>query len=378
MKFLNLILASIVSITQANEGNYIISFKKEQRSTFDSHVASITDLFISRSANNNTILHKYEHILTGVAARLDDATLAKVKILPNVARVEEDGIAKISAIQYGAPWGLARVSHRNTLDSTNKDQYVYNPDAGLGTTVYVLDTGINTNHIEFGGRATWGANFIQGSSSVDDHGHGTHCAGTVGSNAYGVAKKAKLVAVKVLDSNGSGPWSSIIAGFNWVVQNAKGTKNIISISIGGDKNASVDQALTDTYAAGIFVAVAAMNENRDACLVSPASAVNSFTVGATDINDQKASFSNWGTCVDILAPGVDVLSTGITSNTATKVMSGTSMATPHVAGLAATLLSQGVTFPNLRSTLQNLSTYQTINGFSANTPNLLANNGYNN
>jgi cerevisin len=374
---LSLLLASLVAIAQAHDDRYIISFKKEQRSTFDSHVASISDLFTSRS-NANSILYKYEHVLTGVTVKLDNSTLAKVKALPNVARVEEDGIAKAIAVQNGAPWGLARISHRNTLDNTNNAQYVYNPNAGAGATVYVVDSGINTNHVDFGGRASWGANFVEGSPNADGHGHGTHCAGTVGSNTYGVAKKANIVAVKVLDINGQAPWSVVIAGLNWVAQNAVGNKNVISISIGGDKNDSVNQALTDAYAAGIFVAVAAGNENRDACLVSPASAVNSFTVAASDINDQKASFSNWGTCVDIIAPGVDVLSTGITSNTATKVMSGTSMATPHVAGLAATLLSQGVTFPNLRSTLQNLSTYQVINGFSANTPNLLANNGYNN
>lgn len=389
MKFASLILCSLVSIAQGEDNRYIITFKKSEAgasvaastaantNSFESNVDSITNLFTAYSTSNN-ILHKYDTILSGIAATLDNSTLAKVKALPNVESVEEDGIAHALAVQNNAPWGLARISHRNRLDNSNYQKYEYSPNAGEGTTVYVVDSGININHEDFGGRAKWGANFIYGSPNVDGHGHGTHCAGTVGGNTFGVAKKAKIVAVKVLDGNGKAPWSVIIAGLNWVAQNARGDRNVISLSIGGDRNEAVNRAVTDAYARGIFVAVAAGNENRDACIVSPASAVNSFTVGATDVYDRKASFSNWGECVDILAPGVDVLSAGIAHNRATQVMSGTSMAAPHVAGLASTLLSQGVTFSNLRSTLLNTGSKNLIRGFSRNTRNILANSGFTN
>jgi cerevisin len=377
MKVSNLIYFTLLALTEAHDNRYIIRFKKEQRTSFQSHIASVTDLFTQRNSNN-TVLHEYDSVLTGMAAKLDAATLEKVKTLSNVELVEEDGIAHGGAVQNGAPWGLARVSHRGKLDSSNNAQYLYDPNAGAGVTVYVMDTGIKIGHVDFEGRATWGANFVSGAPNYDDHGHGTHCAGTVGSKTYGVAKKVNLVAVKVLNSNNQGAWSDIIAGFNWVAKNAKGNKNVISISIGGDKNTSVDQALNDAYAAGILVVVAAMNDNKDACQVSPGSADSSFTVGATDVNDQKASFSNWGKCVDILAPGVNVLSTGTASETASRVMSGTSMATPHIAGLAATLLSQGTTFANLKTALTNLGTKNAISGFNSDTKNILGFNGYSN
>jgi cerevisin len=373
---LNIIL--LASIFQAATNQYIISFKKEFRSDFNDHVDSVTSLFsTTRSGeSNNTIIHKFDQVLVGMAAKLDDETLEKVKNLPNVEKVEVDGIAKAFAVQRNAPWGLARISHRGRLNSKNQGEYLHDTNAGQGINVYVLDSGINIHHRDFGGRAKWGANFIPGSPNIDGHGHGTHCAGTVGSNTYGVAKKANLIAVKVLGHNGQGHWSSIIAGFNWAVQNSKGRNAVISVSIGGDRNWAVNQAVADAVNNGIFVVSAAGNENRDACLVSPASSPHSFTVGATDIYDRKASFSNWGRCVNILAPGVDVLSTAIGHNSNTQYMSGTSMACPHVAGLAAQLLSQGVPFHNLKSTLLNMGTKNAIGNFWQ-TQNILGFNGQN-
>ncbi|KXN70425.1 subtilisin-like protein, partial [Conidiobolus coronatus NRRL 28638] len=203
MKVANLIYFTLLALAEAHDNRYIIRFKKEQRTSFQSHVSSVTNLFTERNSNN-TVLHEYDSVLTGMAAKLDAATLEKVKALPNVEFVEEDGIAYGEAVQNGAPWGLARVSHRGKLDNSNNAQYLYDPNAGAGVTVYVMDTGIKIGHVDFEGRATWGANFVSGAPNYDDHGHGTHCAGTVGSKTYGVAKKANLVAVKVLNSNNQG------------------------------------------------------------------------------------------------------------------------------------------------------------------------------
>ena len=279
--------------------------------------------------------------------------------------------------QSGAPWGLGRISHK-VKGST---QYVYDTTAGSGTRVYVVDTGINTAHTQFGGRAVWGQNFISGSANTDENGHGTHCAGTVGGSTYGVAKKATLVAVKVLDADGSGSNSGVISGVQWVGTNAKSlglsSKSVLSMSLGGSFSSALNSAVQSTISAGVTVVVAAGNENQNAANVSPASAPNAITVGATDINDARASFSNFGAVLDVFAPGVSILSAWMGSNTATNTISGTSMACPHVAGLAAYLIAlEGLSTPAaVASRIKALALTGKVTSPGTSSPNLLAYNG---
>lgn len=241
--------------------------------------------------------------------------------------------------QVEAPWGLGRISHK----AKGQNVYVYDNSAGSGTTIYVIDTGVSTGHVEFTGRARIGANFVSGESSADGNGHGTHCAGTAASRKYGVAKNANIVGVKVLGADGSGSNSQVLAGINWAVNDAKNnnrlSKSVISMSLGGGYSQQSNDAVAQAVRAGVFVAVAAGNEGENAANSSPASEPSVCTVGASDINDTFAYFSNYGSLVDIIAPGVNVLSTWIGSNTATNTISGTSMATPHIAGLAAYLIA---------------------------------------
>jgi cerevisin len=356
---------------EAIPGQYILSFDKNARSTYESQVESVTSLFTSRDGSNR-LLHKFDTAFYGISAKLDAETLEKVKALPHVKKVEQDGVAKAYIAQSNAPWGLARVGQRAKLGSA---PYTYNhANGGEGVTVFVLDTGVNTSHVDFGGRATWGTTTDDGSSDADGNGHGTHCAGTIAGNTYGVAKKANIVAVKVLGDDGSGSWSGVIAGIDWVTKHSA-DKKVISMSLGGGKNDALNQAVTAAINAGVVTVVAAGNENQDACNVSPASTPGAITVGATDVNDRKASFSNYGKCVDILAPGVNVLSAWIGSNTATNSISGTSMATPHVAGLAATVFSQGASASEVDARLKSIGTKNAITGFNTATPNVLGFNG---
>jgi cerevisin len=364
------------SFIEAQNKRYIIGFKKNASTSIASNLDSI-DNTITGTLTNNTDVRIFDGILFGMTAILSGLESVLVRALPNVAFVEEDGIATGAEIQSGASWGLGRISHSNLLDWNTYDKYNYDPNSGNDVTVYIIDTGVNVNHVDFEGRAVFGANFVRGSSNYDENGHGTHCAGTIGSKTYGVAKKARLVSVKVFDKNNRGSWSNVVAGFNWAVKNARGKKAIISYSGGGGVSQAMDRAASDAYDSGVFVIAAALNDNKDACNYSPGRSNKVLTVGATDINDKKASFSNWGKCVDILAPGVGLISTGISSNNATKVLSGTSMAAPHIAGLAATFLSQGVSFSNLKSILINTGTKNVISGFASDTPNILGNNGYN-
>ncbi|SNR25001.1 Peptidase inhibitor I9 [Actinoplanes regularis] len=212
------------------------------------------------------------------------------------------------------------------------------PVTANGVTAYVLDTGINTAHSDFGGRATSGYDFVDRDQDANDcNGHGTHVAGTVGGATYGVAKDAKLVGVKVLGCNGSGSFSDFIAGVDWVTEHAQ-LPAVANMSIGGPRSKALDDAVDRSIARGVTYVIAAGNDSKDACQVSPADTANAITVGAVDSNDQRASFSNYGSCLDLFAPGVNITSASNTSNTGTKVMSGTSMASPHVAGAAALVL----------------------------------------
>ncbi|KAK4039878.1 peptidase S8/S53 domain-containing protein [Parachaetomium inaequale] len=314
----------------------------------------------------------------GFAGKLEAALLDEIRLLPEVEYVEEEAIFTINAYvsQSGAPWGISRISHKAKGSTT----YVYDDSAGEGTCAYVIDTGIYTGHSQFGGRATFAANFVD-SSNTDGNGHGTHVAGTIGSSSYGVAKKTKLYAVKVLGSDGSGSTSGVVAGINFVAEDApkrscpKGV--VANMSLGGSYSASINRAAAALVDAGVFMAVAAGNDNTNAADYSPASEASVCTVGATDKNDAKASYSNYGTVVDIQAPGSNILSTWIGGSSATNTISGTSMASPHIAGLGAYLLAlEGQKTPaELCNYIKTSAISGAISGVPSGTTNRLAFNG---
>ncbi|KAF9199156.1 hypothetical protein BGZ49_010764 [Haplosporangium sp. Z 27] len=320
-----------------------------------------------------TIGHQY-HSFRSFSATVNSAALKELMASDDVEFVEQDQIVTISTLQQNNPpsWGLRRVSQRQNNPSA---PFYYQNQAGAGVTAYVIDTGINTGHVEFGGRAVMGANFIQGSANTDENGHGSHVSGTIGGATFGVAKRVNLVGVKVLDARGSGAFSGIIAGMDWVARRARGTKAVVNMSLGGGKSQAVDQALTNLYNSGIPSIVAAGNDpNADACNGSPSGAQGSFTIGASDINDRVASFSSFGQCVDIFGPGVNIKSAWIGSSTATNTISGTSMATPHVVGVAALLLSSDSSLNTAQSVYDRLlqtATTNVIQGYLNGSPNRL-------
>jgi PKD repeat protein len=288
--------------------------------------------------------YTYQHAIKGFAATIPGSAASAIARNPNVAWVEADGVVQLDGDQAGPPsWGLDRIDQR-TLPLS--DSYHYDA-TGAGVTAYIIDTGIRISHVDFGGRATYGYDAVDGSLPADDcHGHGTHVAGTVGGTNLGVAKGVSLVAVRVLDCRGSGSWSGVIAGIDWVTANHTGSAPAVAnMSLGGGASSSVDAAVQRSIADGVSYAIAAGNGNRggvaqDACGSSPARVPEAMTIGATTSTDVKASWSNYGPCVDWFAPGVGITSAWATSDTATYTISGTSMATPHTAGVAALYLQQ--------------------------------------
>ncbi|MGH3741386.1 MAG: S8 family peptidase [Micromonosporaceae bacterium] len=272
-------------------------------------------------------LHTYKTALKGFAAKLSRAQLESLQGNPQVAAIEEDGVVHADTTQTDEPWGLDRIDQRQ-LPLSSSYHYTHQ---GKGVKAYVIDTGIQAGHPTFGTRAK-SVFDATGGTGRDCNGHGTHVAGTIGGKRWGVAKLAQLRGVRVLDCNGSGTFSGVIAGVDWVTRNHV-KPAVANMSLGGSESASVDNAVTAMTQAGVFTAVAAGNSNANACLSSPSGAANVTSVAASDKTDTKASFSNHGSCVDVYAPGVDVRSAWL--NGTTNTISGTSMASPHVAGAAA-------------------------------------------
>jgi len=287
-----------------------------------------------------TARYTYTAALNGFAATLNPGQLTALQQNPNVSYIEQDAEVSLETTQSGATWGIDRIDQRARPISGT---YTY-ASTGAGVTAYIIDTGIRLSHSEFAGRATSGFDAVDGGSADDCNGHGTHVAGTVGGSTYGVAKGVSLVAVRVLDCSGSGTTSGVIAGIDWVTGDHQGsTPAVANMSLGGGASSSLDQAVRNSITDGVSYAIAAGNGNRvgiaqDACKTSPARVTEAMTIGATDKTDKKTSWSNYGTCVDWFAPGLSITSSWNTSDTATNTISGTSMATPHTAGVAALYL----------------------------------------
>ncbi|KAF9993731.1 hypothetical protein BGZ79_001583 [Entomortierella chlamydospora] len=381
-----LLLAAVIALVQAaplvkNNGgkpiadSYIVVLKNGH--TADSFQSKFDDIAGRHNGNGikPSIYHRYGKV-PGFAAKFGAAALKEIMASEEVDYVEQDSIVTIQGTQTSPPsWGLTRVSERN-LDLTQP--YLYNNAAGEGVTAYVVDTGVYVNHSEFGGRATFGANFISGSEDTDENGHGTHVSGTIGGTTYGIAKKVNIVGVKVLNASGSGSTSGVIAGMDWVAANAVAGKSVVNMSLGGGKSQAIDDAAGRLYAANIPLIVAAGNdETADACDGSPSGAPNTFAVAASDNTDTTAYFTSWGSCVSIFGPGVDITSAWIGSPDGSNTISGTSMATPHVVGVAASYLSQG-NFASAQALFDKLTSTATpnkIQGDLKGSPNKLVYNG---
>lgn len=314
------------------------------------------------AAHGGTVHYTYQHAIKGFAATLPAAAARALESNPNVRYVAQD--EQVKAVQVGS-WGLDRVDQR---DLPLNGSYTYN-QSGAGVTVYVIDTGIETSHWDFGGRASAGYD-AYGGNAQDCNGHGTHVAGTVGGASYGVAKSVGLVSVRVLDCDGYGTWSGVIAGIDWVRYYRSGPA-VANLSLGGGAYQAADDAIENLVASGVTVAVAAGNWGDDACYYSPARAPSALTVGATDQYDQQTYYSNWGGCVDLYAPGDGITSAWLYGGTNT--ISGTSMASPHVAGTAALYLqtNPSASPATVGSAVLNNATPGRLYSLGAGSPNLL-------
>ncbi|MFD0691322.1 S8 family peptidase [Actinomadura fibrosa] len=341
---------------QGVAGQYIVTLKSGES----------VNATVSKRGIRTTL--RFGKVLNGFAAKLSSDQLTKLRRTPGVASIEQDAVVHASTTQSNPPsWGIDRIDQTN-LPLSNS--YTYNA-TGAGVYAYIIDTGIYTSHSQFGGRAT-NVYDATGGNGVDCNGHGTHVAGTVGSSSYGVAKSVNLRGVRVLNCQGSGTNSGVIAGMNWVASNHS-SPAVANMSLGGGYSSSVNSAANSLASSGVFLAVAAGNDNANACNYSPASAANATTVAASTSTDAKASYSNYGSCVDLYAPGTSITSTWL--NGGTNTISGTSMATPHVTGVAALYKAANgdASYSTIRSWLTSNATSGVITGNPSGTPNLLLN-----
>lgn len=314
--------------------------------------------------------YRYSHALRGFAATLPPQALEGLRNNPEVAYIEADEVVTGNDVQSPVTWGLDRIDQR-ALPLSNS--YTYTA-TGTGVTSYIIDTGIRFSHTNFGGRAVTGYDAVDGGSADDCNGHGTHVAGTVGSTTYGVAKATRLVGVRVLDCAGNGTNSGVIAGVDWVTGNhAAGAPAVANMSLGGAANSSLDTAVNNSINDGVTYVVAAGNSNVNACNESPARVAAAITVGSTTSTDARSSFSNYGSCLDLFAPGSSITSTWHTSDTATNTISGTSMAAPHVAGVGALYLQTNTSASpsTVRNAIVNSATPNVVTNPGSGSPNLL-------
>ncbi len=361
-------------------GNYIVVLKKSQISKALDRVSAqmvVSNTLVQIAAEHGLgkAQKVFSQVLQGGVYKMSHDEAAELSEDPNVAYVEEDKVITINALvnQSKAIWGLDRIDQISLPLSRS---YSYeNSRSGLGVNVYVIDTGILTTHQQFGGRAISGADFVDNDKDATDcNGHGTHVAGTIGSQSFGVAKNVKLVAVRVLNCLGSGTTAGVIAGIEWVTANHV-KPAVANMSLGGGSSQAIDDAVTASIAAGVTYAVAAGNDNIPACNSSPARVPTAITVGSSTQKDKRSDFSNYGSCVSLFAPGSDIKSTWFNSKSATNTISGTSMASPHVAGAAALYLSFNPTAKPavVKAALLARSLSGKIAGVGSGSPNLLLN-----
>jgi subtilisin family serine protease len=352
---------------RAIAGSYIVVLKDSATLRSRDTVAKTARELSTR--HGGKVGHTYSSSVRGFSAKISEAKARELAADPRVAYVQQDGKVHASATQNNATWGIDRIDQRALPLSTT---YTYATTAS-NVSAYIIDTGVRASHSQFGGRAKSGYDFVDNDANSDDgNGHGTHVAGTIGGSTYGVAKGVTIYGVRVLDDEGSGTDAGVIAGIDWVTAHAV-KPAVANMSLGGDASTALDDAVKRSIAAGITYGLAAGNETANACTGSPSRVPEGITVGATTSTDARASYSNYGTCLDIFAPGSSITSSWNTSDSATNTISGTSMATPHVVGAAALYLAANpsATPAQVRDALVNNATTGVVTSPGTGSPNRL-------